>query len=144
MKKKGIIMALVFFLAVGLSGCTEESISTYDDKDFSGWAAQVSEVIRYDLNNMRNAINLRDYETLSSLGAIAESHADQYIREINMFHVSPEMQKIKDEFFLLLQDYRWLGFYTRYLDIEKATDYTVSVGSRTQTINYLLEQYLNQ
>lgn len=140
-KKIVLVLGLAsILLATLLSGCTEQDTVSYDDEDFKGWLSNVIDLIVYDAQNAQNCISSYDYDCLSNLGVLVQDHAEQYMNEINMFHVSPEMQEIKDETFSMLQDYKWMGFNMEYYDLNDADQYATQVADHISTIKYLLEQ----
>jgi len=160
MKKKTVgLIAVVAIVAVAMfAGCVEEekpvpvttptsqTTSSYDDDYFEDWCVGLSIILGADMDAITQACNNNDLEMLEGQAALFYEDTKEALREIDQFDLSPEMQPVKAELKLALEDYNKAAYYAERGasnsdadDLEKCSDYLDSGTEHFETVIRLLE-----
>ena len=87
-------------------------MDTYDDTEFLDWMTYtVNENLMTDFTMIGTYADSYDLDNLAKWSQKLEDHSSLYLSQIDNFHVSPKMQKVKDETKLALEDCEMAGYY---------------------------------
>lgn len=119
---------------------------TSEDFEFVTWALDTLDTLTTDSSLISLAAKNFDLDGLELWSRIGYEHAKQALDEIDRFDVSSELQPIKEELKLALQDFKWSCYYSelgaKYLDadyLELSVRYAESATSHLDRLNLLLE-----
>lgn len=159
-KKTAGLIAIVAIVAVAMfAGCVEEekpvpvttptsqTTSSYDDDYFKDWCVGLSTILGADLDAITQACNNYDLETLEEQAALFYEDTEEALGEIDQFDVSPEMQPVKAELKLALEDCKKAADYAERGaknsdadDLERSSDYLDSGTEHLNKVTELLEK----
>lgn len=113
------LVAMLLGLAFG-AACGGEPTPTprptlpaHDDQAFLSWAQETLNLLGLDIDMVGSAAGSADFEGLRVWGGYLYEDADDALREIDQYNVSPMLSAYKTELELALRDLREAGYYSR-------------------------------
>jgi hypothetical protein len=142
-----VIAFVIVFSLVSVPQVASASTPTEEDFEFMEWVINTIDSIDLYSDLLQSALEDDDYEALEVWAGLQHNQFKNALKEIDQFDVSAEIQPIKDEFKLYLQDNKqslyYLHRYAKYReedDIDASTSYKKSAIEHLGRFTYLLQQ----
>lgn len=147
-----LVIALVMvFSLIGVPEVASAYTPTEEDLEYNEWYMDIKRTLMMYNDLIMAALYDADYDDIELWGGKKYDFCKESLEEIEQFDVSPEMQPIKNEDKLALQDSKqasyYLERYAKYFDsddAEMSSSYTKSSTEHTKKSNALLEELLSE
>ena len=142
-----VIASVMVFSLASVPEVASLSTPTEEDFEFMEWVINTIESFGLYSELSQSALEDKDYEALEVWAGLQHNQFKNALNEIDQFDVSAEIQPIKDEFKLYLQDNKqslyYLHRYAKYRDgddIDASNSYKKSAIEHLGRFTYLLQQ----
>ena len=161
MKTKIFLVLTLILLTTILSGCIEsenEQIyneEKYDDEEFLIWVSSSATELQSYTTGISSALSSENFYTLEYYAEAMGEYIDDTLKtECQDFVLNPKYDRIRNEFYRMLDDASWGAFYFKYgakyaqigsydlaiEDIEIAADYIEKARIHTEECTRLIRQ----
>ena len=106
-----VIAFVIVFSLVSVPQVASASTPTEEDFEFMAWVINTIDSIDLYSDILQSALEDDDYEALEVWAGLQHNQFKNALNEIDQFDVSAEIQPIKDEFKLYLQDNKQSLYY---------------------------------
>lgn len=141
-----VIASMTVFSLASVPEVASADTPTEEDFEFMEWVINTIESFDLYSELSRSALEDKDYEALEVWEGLQYFQLKDALNEIDQFDVSAEIQPLKDEFKLYLQDKKQSSYYLRryakYRDIDDfdaCISYQESANEHLGRFTYLLQ-----